>query len=243
MGTAVVWSFAERLSAANTVAAVESPFFGEVSKLGFAHAACASHVDPLKPPAGAVMMVRYPPAWLEHFSARDYALRDPVYEEASRQALPFQWRSPDFRRRLRPDQIRILQEAADYGLGDGFTVPLHCPGALPASCSLVIGPDGVDPLDVRNAHWFAVHAHEAARRLLNPHALNRKPRLSPRERQCLELVGVGKDDHTIAALVGIRPSTAHNTVQRAMKKYGVATRTQAVVRALSECEIRLDRLV
>jgi len=128
----------------------------------------------------------------------------------------------------------------DVGLGNGFTIPLHSPGALPASCSLVVGPDGVDPLDVPVAHWCAVYAHEAARRLLMAQASLGRPRLSVRERQCLEWVARGKEDGAIAIILGIQISTAHNTVQRAMKKYRVATRVQAVVRAMAEGEISLE---
>lgn len=214
-------------------------FIGAIETLGFSHAVCSSHVDPVRPPADAVMMINYPTAWTQHFSDRNYAAIDPVFIAARKQALPFQWSDPRFREGLAPEQLRVLHEAAEAGLGDGFTIPLHSPGALPASCSLVIGPDGVDPLNVRQAHWYAVYAHEAARRLLIP-TLPRQPRLSRREKEALELVGRGKDDYAIGVLLGIHQSTAHNTVQRAMSKYGVATRIQAVVRAMRQGEIRLE---
>lgn len=237
----VWWSFAERCEAARSADEVRELFLNELDKLGFSYVACASHVDPLRPPRGAVTMIRYPRAWLEHFSASNYAARDPVFLTANRQLLPFRWTDPKFRAPLAADQLRILAEAADVGLADGFTIPLHSPGALPASCSLAIGSDGVDPLHLKEAHWCAVYAHEAARRLLLAEIRARpKVRLSPRERQCLELVGRGKDDYAIGAILGIRQSTAHNTVQRAMGRYGVATRVQAVVRALSDGEIRLE---
>jgi DNA-binding NarL/FixJ family response regulator len=110
---------------------------------------------------------------------------------------------------------------------------------LPASCSLVFGPDGVDPLNIQNAHWCAVHAHEAARRLLREQPSSDRARLGPREREALEYAARGKGDYAIGILMGIQESTAHNTVQRAMRKLGVATRVQAVVRAMADGEIFL----
>lgn len=235
------WSFADRCEAAECVEDVAELFLTEVASMGFSYAACASHVDPLKPPRNAVMIVHYPTAWLQHFSESNYAVRDPVFQIASRRMSPFRWTDPRFRARLKPDQARILAEAGEAGLRDGFTIPLHAPGALPASCSLAIGPDGVDPLHVKEAHWCAVFAHEAARRLLEAAlGVRNKVKLSPRERQCLELVGRGKDDYAIGAILGIHQTTAHNTVQRAMRRYGVATRVQAVVRALADGEIRIE---
>jgi LuxR family quorum-sensing system transcriptional regulator CciR len=234
------WAFAEFCDLASTVEEIGARFIREVHDLGFAYAACASHVDPLKPPAGAVMIVDYPEAWLERFSAQGYASRDPVFLTARRQALPFQWSDWRFRAGLQDDQIEILAEAAAAGLKDGFTIPIHTPDALPASCSLAIGPDGVDPLNVRNAHWYAVYAHESARRLVPTGAATPRPRLGRREKQCLELIARGKTDFEISIILGVSEHTVHNTVRRTMRKYGVATRVQAFARALRAGELRIE---
>jgi LuxR family quorum-sensing system transcriptional regulator CciR len=194
----------------------------------------------LKPPHGAVMMVNYPQIWLERFSTRGYAARDPVFLAARTQVLPFRWSDWRFRARLEDDQIEILNEAADAGLLDGFTVPIHAPDALPASCSFTIGADGVDPLSVRDAHWYAVYAHESARRLLTKTARADRPRLGARERQCLELIARGKTDFEISIILGVSEHTVHNTVRRTMRKYGVATRMQAFVRALRDGELKME---
>lgn len=242
MQAQINWSFAEYCDRATSVEDIGEKFMREVRALGFSFAACASHVDPLRPPPGAVMMVDYPRPWLERFSSNRYAERDPVFLTARRQALPFQWTDKRFLERLDRDQIEILNEAADVGLADGFTIPIHSPGALPASCSLAIGPDGVDPLSVRDAHWYAVYAHESARRLLLKVVPPRRPLLAPRERQCMELIAQGKSDYEIGVILGVSEHTVHNTIRRAMRKYGVATRVQAFVRALRDGEIRIENI-
>lgn len=240
MQASMNWSFTELCDRAGAVDEIAEAFMREVRALGFSHAACASHVDPLKPPRGAVMIVDYPRLWLERYSTRNYALLDPVFLTARDQAMPFRWTDPRFRRGLRPEQINILNEAGDVGLFDGLTIPIHAPHALPASCSLVIGPDGVDPLNERQAHFYAIYAHESARRLLNKDAPKQRPRLSPRERQCIELIAQGKDDFAVSVILGISEYTAHNAIRRAMQKYGVATRMQAFVRALKDGSIRIE---
>lgn len=238
----VNWSFADMCERAETVDEVHEIFMSEVRKLGFSFAACSSHVDPLRPPEGAVMMVDYPHAWVERFSSENYAERDPVFLTARRQALPFRWTDKKFRHALAPDQIAILNEAGEAGLADGFTIPIHAPDALPASCSLAIGPDGVDPLCVHDAYWYAVYAHESVRRI----QLGAKPParrlLSVRERQCIELVARGKSDFEIGIILGVSEHTVHNTVRRVMRKYGVTTRIQAFARALREREISIEQI-
>jgi LuxR family quorum-sensing system transcriptional regulator CciR len=239
MQARVNWAFAEVCDRAASIEEVQAAFMREIRALGFTYAACASHVDPLNPPAEAVMMVDYPLAWLERFSVKNYAKRDPVYWAARRQTLPFQWSDQRFLRALAADQLRILNEAREAGLADGVTIPIHAPDALPASCSLVIGPDGVDPLNAQKAHWYGVYAHECARRLRLA-GMPAKPVLSPRERQCLQLLGQGKNDGDMATILGLSEHTVHNVVRRAMHKYGVASRVQAFVRALRDGQIRLE---
>lgn len=239
MQARVNWAFAEICDRAESVAELQAAFMREMRELGFSYAACASHVDPLNPPPEAVMMVDYPKCWLERFSSKNYAARDPVFRAARQQTLPFQWSDQNFRRGLASDQLRILSEAAEAGLGDGITIPIHAPDALPASCSLVIGPDGVDPLNAQRATWYGVYAHECARRLRMAE-MPAKPQLSPRERECVQLLGQGKDDGAMAIILGLSEHTVHNTVRRAMGKYGVASRVQAFVRALKDGQIRLE---
>lgn len=239
MHARINWAFAEVCDRATSVEELHAAFMREIRALGFSYGACASHVDPLNPPAEAVMMVDYPLPWLERFSEKNYAKRDPVYWRARRQTLPFQWSDRVFRAGLGADQVRILNEAAETGLADGVTIPIHAPDALPASCSLVIGPDGIDPLDAQKATWYGVYAHESARRLRLA-ALPAKPVLSPRERQCVQMLGQGKDDGAMAIILGLSEHTVHNIVRRTMGKYGVASRVQAFVRALKDGQIRLE---
>lgn len=234
------WEFAKFCDEARTVDEIAAALKRQVRVLGFTHIACASHVDPLKPPNGAVMIVDYPQEWLEYYSGNDFASRDPVFKAACRQALPFRWGDERFRAALSEDETEMLAQASDAGLRDGLTIPIHVPGALPASCSLAMGPEGVDPLSILKAHWYSVYAHESVRKLLGAKVAIERPILSRRERQCLTLIAQGKDDYAVSVILGISEHTAHNTIRRAMRKYGVATRVQAFVRALRDGEIRLE---
>lgn len=54
-------------------------------------------------------------------------------------------------------------------------------------------------------------------------------KLTPREKQVLELVAQGKDDWAIGQLLSISESTAHWHIERIKKRFGVHTRTQAVL--------------
>jgi DNA-binding CsgD family transcriptional regulator len=57
--------------------------------------------------------------------------------------------------------------------------------------------------------------------------------LSPRERDCLALVAQGFSDGVIGEKLGITESTAHFYVEKAKRKLGAKTRTQAVARLIA----------
>ena len=142
---------------------------------------------------------------------------------------------------LARDQRRILNEAAECGLRKGLTIPIHSPGALPASCSLVPGPDGIDPLIVPDLQLMAFHAHEEAR--LRATGETRKPVvLTKRQKECLALAARGKSDPLIADILGIKTATAKHTIEHARARYGVSSRIQAIMFAYLDGTLTLSDL-
>lgn len=217
-------------------------FVRTLRTLGYEHIACASHVDPLRPRPGSVSIVTYPMPWQEQYSQCDYAFIDPVFLAARTMAAPFNWNECLGLMRLSPRQKRVLVEGAEYGVAGGMTIPLCTPDVMPASCSLVAGRDGIDPLHMGDILMVVIYGHGAMHRRLNPQAIVEPVVLSPRERDCLALAGRGKSDWTIGQLLGVSERTAHNSIERAKKRYGVAYRTQAVVRAAFDGQISVDDL-
>ncbi len=228
--------FVEACRALTSADEIAQLLFAEMERCGVLYVACASHVDPLKPPAGAVAMVNYPSPWLVRFSERRYAGRDPIFWGARWSGREFWWDEFIAQHALAKDQKRILLEAAECGLKGGLTIPIHSPGALPASCSLVPGSDGVDPLIVPDLHFMALHAHEQAR--LRAGGDRRVPvQLTKRQHECLALAAQGKSDYSIGQILGISPRTACHTIENARQRYGVANRVQAIVLALFDGQL------
>lgn len=223
-------------------AIIQDRFIATLNALGYQHIACASHVDPLRPRPGAVSILTYPMAWLQQYSAENFARIDPVFLAARIMTAPFYWDECLSKMRLDREQKRVLAEGAAYGLASGLTIPLRSPDVIPASCSLVASADGVDPLHMAHTLMVVIYGHGAVHRRLNPNALVKPVVLPSRERECLTLAGRGKSDWAIGELLGINARTAHNSIERAKKRYGVSHRVQAVVRAVFDGQIVLDDL-
>lgn len=221
---------------------IEERFLSTLLGLGYQYVACASHVDPLRPRPGGVSVVNYPKPWLEQYSKEDFAHLDPVFLAACAMSSPFNWDDYLCRMQLTREQRRVLAEGGQYGLSHGLTIPLRSPDVIPASCSLIAGSDGVDPLLLAPTLMIVVYGHGAMHRRLNPSALVHPVVLPRRERQCLTLAGSGKSDWVIGELLGISARTAHNVIERAKRRYGVSNRIQAVMRAVFDGQIVLDDL-
>jgi DNA-binding CsgD family transcriptional regulator len=204
-------------------------------------------VDPLAPPREAVLLHNYPSEWERIFSELKLHESDPVLLYAEQTLLPFFWSSPKFQESLTLPQHEILEHAARLGVTNGYTVPIHPPwalGAMSASCSVVPDDEPIDPRVYYHIPLLAMYLYEAACRAQGlPLQADQRVLLSMRERQCLELVAEGKSDWAIGQILGIGESTAHTHIERAKRRLGVATRQQAVVRALISRQISFGDVV
>ena len=203
--------------------------------LGFRYFACCSHVDPLHPPPDAVMMHNYPAVWERHFSEARLHEIDPVLLRAERSPIPFFWDAVFRAEPITKPQRRVLAEAAGLGLAHGYTAPLHLswlPGALRASCSVVPDNRHIDPRSYPMVDVLATYLYASLCRTRVPWSMALPCHLTQRERECLTLAALGKSDWEIGHALRLGECTAHTHVEHAKQRLGVATRMQAVVRAL-----------
>jgi len=236
------WGFALHCDRAEDLSDLRDLLQVEVQRLGFRYFALCSHVNPARPPKGAIILHNYPVAWERHFRANNYARRDPVFLRAREQTLAFSWTDPEFLAGIEDDQRQIMTEAAEHGLIHGVTIPLHGPNRYSASCSLVSETAHIEITAVHQADQFAKSAYEAGCRLVGVPEHRPSVRLSRRERQCMQLVAIGKDDETIAIILGIESATVRNYVDSAKHRLGVSKRTHAVARAIYVGAINLEEI-
>jgi len=235
----IVQEFVEDSKRARDPLALASSFERTSRQMGVDRFACVSHVDWQDIPPGSVALSNYPVGWVEHFTQNEISTIDPVFLTANRRLVPFSWQDASWRAGLSRQQIGVLDCARSFGLEFGVSFPLHRRGVPPASCSVVFSSQDYDPAAIHAIHLMAVYLYEAAHGLAPmPVLLSRKPILSNRQKECLELVAQGKSDWVISQLLNISEATARFHVQSAMRKLGVAARTQAVARALYLGEIR-----
>lgn len=215
--------------------------------LGFSRFAMGHHVDLTCPPQGAIRLTTYNDDWISHGLERNYFSDDPIHLATTKTMNGFLWRDVDQYITLSARHKQIMAEAADFGLGAGFTVPAHLPGEYQGSCSFAAATlDDLQEDALLVAQLCGTFAFESARRIMR-RSLNLMetsvPELTPRQVEALILVGRGKTDREIGHILGVSRSTAHEHVEGVRKAYGNAQRAYLIVRALFDGQISFTDLL
>lgn len=175
--------------------------------------------------------------WIEHYTERQYDLRDDAVAHVRQGNVhPMLW-SLEQIPRLKSGQIS--HEAGEAGLKAGLLVPLAGPAGsdLPAAAIMLgsglgeaeflklIGSGGM--MLVSLAHLF--HAGAVGELIRRRHNI---PPLSSRERDCIQLIARGLRVDAIADRLAIARVTVELHLRTARQKLGARTTPEAVARAL-----------
>jgi LuxR family quorum-sensing system transcriptional regulator CciR len=211
--------------------------FGSTARaLGFDHFA-------LQGEGARLLLADLPANWI----FRPDPERDIVFAAAARSLSPFLWSDIPRLTTLSPADARAVEAAPP-----GFAVPLHggpiaAPGLAEARgfagcCSFLVRKGASLPAEsFAAAHYIAALAFEAARRVDRVQPV--RPRLTPRQRDCMVLAAQGKSDWEIGKLLGISESTVHKHIEDAKRRFGVSTRIQLVVRGLAEARLSFSDIL
>jgi DNA-binding CsgD family transcriptional regulator len=190
-------------------------------------------------PDTPLLIANYSPTWRARFVAARYDKVDPIGATARVERLPFHWRASDYDGRCSRVQRQMFDEAAEFGLTQGITVPIrHNHGRV---TTMTMVTDGAATSFSHNVeqnrhliHLVALHfdANITGRSGLGAGGV--APKLSPREIECLCWAARGKSTFETAAILVIARRTVVFHLENAKRKLGVATTRQAIVEALRQ---------
>jgi len=176
-----------------------------------------------------------PQAYSNAFRDTVVMRRDPVMQHCRKQSVPIIWDQQTY---TGQGMGELWEEQAQFGYSTGIAMALH----MPEGRHFVLGVDRDKPLPsdpgelqrvVADLQLFAVHAQEAALRLLVPEPMQpEKPALTPRELEALHWTMEGKTAWEVGAILGISERTAVLHVNNAMHKLGCVSKHAAVLKAL-----------
>ena len=175
----------------------------------------------------------YPADWLTRYLLKDYIRVDPVVIEGFQRMLPFDWRELTMTEKA----VGLFTDFQAHGLGgQGYSVPLIdkvARRALFSIASRLADPDW-DDFILEEGPGIAEIAYKVHRLAINEiHGeVDPVPDLTRRELECLVWAAQGKDQKSIAVILGISEHTVRNYLDVARLKLDCATTTQAVAKAI-----------
>lgn len=185
----------------------------------------------------AMLATSYPRPWHQRYEQRGYHMLDPVVTAGCHMRRPFYWGDAAYLRALPAANRRLFDEARDFRILGGFTVPVHGPGG---ECGLfsVASAHGVAAcqdaaracgplLQLLGAQLHALLAEQRASSLATPPV-----RLTEREKACLTWTLRGKTAWEIAQIVNRSRPTIDFHLQTAIRKLGAANKAHAAFLAL-----------
>lgn len=231
-------TFIENTNRMETLRELAELFYTTIQKLGCTHFACLSHVNPLYPPEDAIVLSNYPMEWAIRHSEKNYHSFDPIFHTCENQLTPFTWSNDIWRYFLTFNQVKMLNEASEFGLGEGHTVPIHPPTGYAASCNVVFQPGEVDPKALMAIDLMSLYLYEAAIGMKTNHVWIQRRMLTDEQRIVLEYIAQGKSDWSISQILAVSQDAIKGRVKRIFKALNVCSRQQAIARALFLGEIK-----
>lgn len=215
-----------------------------VRQFGFRWFALVEDGDLAKHRAGCLLVTNYPMSWVDEIICSKLYRDDPVHAAAIRSPAGLCWeRIPEVIAPTRL-QLSMLERGRAQGLATGYTIPFRVPGERGAFFSIARAKDRpFTYAEAMAAQLIGGTAFQTGRALVKGRpAKALGARLSPRQIECLRLIAAGKTEWEMGKILGVKPSTIHDYVEGARRRYGVKTRSQLVLAAARDGYVSLNYL-
>ncbi|MCL4768186.1 MAG: autoinducer binding domain-containing protein [Hyphomicrobiaceae bacterium] len=228
--------FVQAMDRTDDAAIIQRSFQAVVEELGFASVTCATlpvarHLDP-----ACLLMSTGPAAWAEAYFSNGYARFDPVLREIVHSRCAFTWPDVLEGRTLSRRERDVLSHAARFGLVRGFAVPIAEAGGNVGFVNVAGAGACLDGRRRSALTLVSIYVYHKLRALAAGGKASRQ-RLSPREAEILHWIAEGKSDWQIGRILAISAKTVNYHTENVKRKFGVATRMQAVVSAIQQRQL------
>ncbi|ULJ74297.1 helix-turn-helix transcriptional regulator [Rhizobium gallicum] len=179
-------------------------------------------------------ILNYPYEWQKRCLEMGYDRKAPIIKESRMRSGPIQWREAYVGPSTTPNERRIFDEAATFGVRSGITIPLHSSAGSFAIMSFAQQKD-------REFHYrtiaylqlAAIHFHLRLANVANSNVTEKVPELSLREKECILWVARGKSSWDTGIIMSISENTVNFHIKNVMRKLDAPSRIVAAIKAIN----------
>jgi LuxR family quorum-sensing transcriptional regulator LasR len=206
----------------------------EVAKLGFSKLNFTLLRSMRKPYNNAYVFTNYSKEWLTRYESQCYWEIDPVFTHCLSKKSPLIWNADTFHTQA---QRILYTEANRYGLHAGITLPFGTLGATGMLTCAVDAKSEIMPPNESIAKLSQLTllrdiAFDSLYRFILPDTNSDTPKLSGREKECLQWHALGKTSWEIGNILNITEACVNFHFNNIRKKFNVTQRHQAVIKAI-----------
>jgi len=215
-----------------------------VGFIGFEHFIYASFIPSERGHSkdDIVVINGYPQEWRERYDHKGYSSVDPVVLSCRRNVMPLKWSNialGQFKNGQREQDVAVMDEAKEFGLAYGWTVPLHNAGGewnLFSIASSSYDDFFMYDHDPRLALTYLilpvidkVITETSVERLEKQSKANS---VTKREREVIAWAADGKTNWEISQIIGVSESTVRFHLKNVARKMGATNTVSAVSKAI-----------
>ncbi|MGO4525460.1 autoinducer binding domain-containing protein [Microvirga sp. 2MCAF35] len=178
----------------------------------------------------SVVLDHWPKDWSLRYFSHGYIFRDPTIRSVQTSPASFLWSELEPICRSDTYAWRVMDEAGDFKLRQGFTIPLTTLDGDVAGFSIAGERLEISPEDRGVLTLLATYA--LGRSILLREEDRSTITLTPRERETLQWAAEGKSEWEIGERMGISEHGVDKHMRSAREKLGTRTRTHAVAEAI-----------
>lgn len=226
-----VFDFCNALAEQTNASDIVRLFHKAIEQVGFSNSIVVGIPQADQRFEHVVLLKNWPEGWFDVYLKSNFARTDPVLRLCRSSSSLFDWREAPYDPIAEPNAKKVMQQATDFGLVRGFSLPIHRPDGHQL-CFSVSGARVDMPECFRPAlHFMMMQTFEHLLRHVDTFPDEANP-LTPKEREVLCWAGKGKSASETAEIMKITERTVNAHAGAAMTKLGANNRTQAVVRAM-----------
>ncbi|WP_213940580.1 LuxR family transcriptional regulator [Pseudomonas sp. dw_612] len=171
----------------------------------------------------------YPAEWVETYRKNALYKSDPVMANSAITSNPFFWNEiPD------ESNTEIFEQSQEYGIQQGFSIPLHEPGRAFGSIHLTSEDNDPDFVRIVRENMFIIKTISIIAHQYRPIETSTESafKLTPREHEFLHWLALGKNYKEIGLIMSITERTVKFHAKQMTEKLDCVNVKQAMIKAL-----------
>lgn len=179
----------------------------------------------------AVILGNYPTDWVKLYESLALYRNDPIINHSSTTSTAFFWEEAV---EGNNDSKHIFDMSAQYGIEQGFTIPIHEPGCAFGSIHLATSKDDSEFTKIVENYSYLIFSISHLAHQQRPIVARLEPnrRFTARESECLHWIALGKSYGETALILSISERTVKFHAQNIIKKMNAVNIKQAIIKAI-----------